>query len=344
MGDSAVLEPVSLPLVPWDQLDAAPDRTIWQTRAWLDLLAETQGAEPLVARVLVGSDPVGWFTGATIRRAGAKVLGAPLRGWTTPAMGFNLDDATDRATLLQPLARFALRDLGCLHVEVADRALLAEGAAPPGFRVAVLPGFELDLRRSDDELLAAMTAHGRRDVRRALRNGIEVEEVDPTDPGDFVAQYYGQLTEAFAKRAATPTFPIGRVHALVRHLGPTGRLVLLRARTPNGEVAATGIFPGLEGRTAEYWGGASWRSHQPMLPNEALMWTAIRTWRDRGATRLNFGGGGTYKAKYGGAPHRLPSFRCSRPRALEHARTAVQAMDRRRRRTTAGPSSEPVRR
>ena len=38
------LERVAAPDVPWAELDDAPDRTVAQTRAWLDFLVETQGA------------------------------------------------------------------------------------------------------------------------------------------------------------------------------------------------------------------------------------------------------------------------------------------------------------
>jgi hypothetical protein len=165
-----------------------------------------------------------------------------------------------------------------------------------------------------------------------LRNGIIVNRVDPLDPGTFAADYYAQVSEAFAKRGLTPTYPQGRVEALVRHLGPTGRLLLLEARTPGGDLAATGIFPGMAGGTAEYWMGASWRRHQHLLPNEALMWEALRTWRDQGAVRANFGGGGSYKAKYGGSPHVLPWLRASRYGVIEQARSFAAELYRRSRR------------
>jgi CelD/BcsL family acetyltransferase involved in cellulose biosynthesis len=317
------LERVAAPDVPWAELDAATDRTVAQTRAWLDFLAESQGAEPVVARVLDGTDPVGWFTGALVRRVGLRILGAPMRGWTTAAMGFNLAPGVDRTAAVEALAGFAFGDLRCVHLEVADRALPADARLPVGFHVTPLPGWELDLGRDDDALLGAMKPYGRRDVRRALRNAITVEEVDPVDPGDFVAEYYDQVSTAFAKRDRTPTYPAERVASLLRHLGPTGHLLVLRARTPDGRPAATGIFPGLPGGTAEFWMGASDRDHQHLLPNEALMWTALRTWRDRGAHRFNFGGGGAYKAKYGGTPHVLPQLRRSRPALLEHARAAA---------------------
>jgi hypothetical protein len=328
---SISIERAASPEVPWATLDRAPDRTIFQTREWLDFLTETQGAEPVIGRVLDGPDSVGWFTGAMTRQLGVRFLGSPLRGWTTAGMGFTLAEGVDRTMALAALPAFAFSALGCIHLEFADRSLLLDEAIPPGFAISHLQGYELDLA-DDATMLAAMKSYGRRDVRRSMRNGIVVEEVDPADPGDFAATYYAQVSEAFAKRTQVPTYPLARVEAMIRHLAPTDRLLLLRAILPTGEVAATGLFPGLPGGTAEYWMGASWRSHQALLPNEALMWAALRTWRARGAVRFNFGAGGKYKAKYGGTPHAMPWVRCSRFAALEHARRVALDVYQTRRR------------
>ena len=95
-----------------------------------------------------------------------------------------------------------------------------------------------------------------------------------------------------------PPFGIGRVEALIRHVHPTGNLLLLRARSAEGASIATGIFPGF-GYAAYFWGGASWRKTQPLRPNEALMWHAMRYWKERGASILDLGGMGRYKLQYG---------------------------------------------
>ncbi len=129
-------------------------------------------------------------------------------------------------------------------MELADRALTDLGSLGSAFRHSALPSWSATLAVDDDEMLAGMRSGGRRDVRRGLRNGITVEEVDPsTDPG-FAAEYHTQVTAAFAKRGQVPPYPPSEVEAMVRHLHPTGRLLLLRARTPEGEPAATALAAG----------------------------------------------------------------------------------------------------
>lgn len=313
-------ERVGLPEVPWSELDRHPDRTIFQTRAWLDFLVETQTAEPVVARLIEGREQIGWFTGGIIRHAGVKFLGSPMRGWTTSYMGFNLDDPTRRVAALEALPEFAFDGLGCIHLEVMDRSLTTEDVPADAFVSARLSGYEVTILGDDDQIMERMKKNGRRDVRRALRNGIEVERVDPVaDPG-FGAEYYDQVAESFAKRSLVPTYPVERVDAMIRHLHEAGRVVLLRSYDPEGRPVATGLFPGLPGGTAVFWMGASHRDAQAMLPNEALMWSALRTWRDEGAVRFDFGGGGSYKEKYGGSPIVVPWLRRSRFAGLERGR------------------------
>lgn len=325
MPDRALkVERVAPPAVPWTDLDCRPDRTVFQTLPWLDFLVETQRAEPISARVVAGDETIGWFTGAITRRAGLRVLGSPMRGWTTSYMGFNLDVEVPPALLLGALRHFAFAELGCLHLEVMDRSFDVEMTPPAGFHISRLGSYERRIDVDDDELMAGMKKEGRRDVRRALRNGIVVEEVDPQMEPGFAEEYYEQVLESFGKRALVPTYPLSRVQAAIRHLHPTGHMLLLRARLSDGTPAATGIFPGLPGAAAVFWMGASHRAHQKQLPNEALMWTAMQKWRDRGAVRLDFGGGGAYKAKYGGDPIAVPWLRMSRFGVLEHGRTIAQ--------------------
>ncbi len=76
------LERVAGPDVPWADLDRRPDRTVHQTREWLDLLVEVHGVEPVTCRVLRGDATVGWFAGGLVHRAGIRMR-ADRRGWRT---------------------------------------------------------------------------------------------------------------------------------------------------------------------------------------------------------------------------------------------------------------------
>ena len=109
--------------------------------------------------------------------------------------------------------------------------------------------------------------------------------VEEASAAGFADEYYAQLQDVFAKQGLRPTYGVDRVRELIRCVHPTGRLLLVRALGPEGEPIASGIFPAMN-RTAYFWGGASWRSHQILRPNEAIFWFAMRDWKARGMSAV----------------------------------------------------------
>lgn len=331
------LERQELDAVDWERLDAFSDRVLFQTREWLEFVARTQGAEPVVAAVVEGGETVGYFTGLLLERYRLKILGSPFPGWTTDSMGFNLEPHVSRRDAAAALAPFAFGLLGCVHLELKDRRLHEDDLAGLGFHSTPTLTFELDLTAEEDALFGRMTSACRRAIRKSVKEGVVVEEAGGVD---FADEYYAQLEEVFAKQALRPTYGVSRVRELIRCLEPTGRLLLLRARSPDGEPIATALFPALNG-VAYFWGGASWRHGQHLRPNEAIFWYAMRYWKERGMEVLDLGGGGDYKRKYGATELWLPFARVSRFRALMALRDGARLLARmrqRRRRGTAGAS------
>ena len=86
--------------VPLDGVAPAIDdlrtRNVFQTRAWLEFVASTQRAEPVVAHVERDGELVGAFTGLIVKRFGVRILGSPFQGWMTGPMGFSLDPSVPR--------------------------------------------------------------------------------------------------------------------------------------------------------------------------------------------------------------------------------------------------------
>jgi hypothetical protein len=300
--------------VPWDVLDCYKDRTIFQTKAWLEYLAETQHATPVVAAV---------EQGLIIRRFGLRILGSPFPGWTTSYMGFNIKRNVAEVDLLDALAKFSFHDMGCIYSELCDPRFSAQAARTAGFYVWTSYTYETDLTRSEDALFATMAKECRQKIRQAEKRGVVIEECSDML---FANDYYEQLKDVFAKQGRVPTYDLARVQSLIRHIGPTGNLLLLRARDPSGKCIATAIYAGMN-QLVEFWGNASFRAHQHLRPNEALHWYAMRYWKRRGLRKINWGRG-AYKEKYGVT--RVPMLTLNRGRfaALRHLRDAAQAMFR----------------
>jgi len=305
-------------------VETYPDFTVFQTDAWLAFLQETQRGEAVFAQVTADSQVVGRFSGVLLKRSGVWLLGSPAPGSTTGYMGFNLDHGISRRDALEALMRDGFREFGCLHLEVMDRRIDIEDARALSLKYRATSGFEVDLTQPEDQLFSSMTSACRRCVRKAEKSGVAIEEARDSD---FAHEYYGQLRDVFAKQRLVPTYPEERVVALVKHLLPTGHLLLLRARDADGDCIATGIFPAANDFMF-FWGGASWRSGQAVRPNEALQWAAMTFWKARGIRAYDMGGGGDYKRKYGGREVSGAWVRHSKYQILESLRDLAQRGNR----------------
>ena len=307
--------------VQWRTLDGFSDRVVFQTREWLNFIAESQRATPIVAEIRDGNTVAGYFSGLVVRKFGVRILGSSFPGWTTPYIGFNLSPGYSRARLLDPLTAWAFRDLKCLHVEVSDRCFQPEDGDVGRLDRTTYETYKTDLSRSEDELFKGMDSACRRCIRKAEKGGVIVEEAHDLA---FADEYYEQLKDVFAKQGKVPTYPVERVRLLLKHLLPTGRLLAVRARNPEGRCIATGLYPGMND-TAFFWGNASWRNEQHWRPNEFLHWHALRYWKARGVKLFDWGGGGTYKEKYGVEPYVVPWFYKSKYRVLTTVRNEARA-------------------
>lgn len=307
----------------WDAIvDHYPEAEVFQTSAWLAFLAASQDAEPVVAVVRDGERSAGYFVGAIVRRFGVRILGSPLRGWGTECMGFLLERDADRRPAAEALLAFAFRDLRCLHVELADRRLTAEGMAGSGYLVEQGLTFVIDLVPSEEEILGRMKPKTRQYIRQAIRRGLRAEIA--TDIG-FADEFHAQLRDVFAQQGLTPTYGVERVRQLITALQPSGQILSLRVRGPDGATVATGLVVGSR-HTAVNWGAAFMRSDAELHPIQVFWWEAIRHWRDRGAVLYDMGGGGEYKARYGGVATPTAHFLRSRYAILGVGRDGIRRL------------------
>jgi hypothetical protein len=293
-------EPFDGTMSEWNEiLETFPDREIFQTSAWIQFLAESQNAKPVMLVLMNGPAVAGYFAGLIVRRAGCRILGSPFVGWTTEHMGIRLLPAVSKREAVAALTDYAYRRLGCVHVELTDLNISPDDVAGLGFQHTVSHTTVIDLTADEDRIYSGMSSKScRYCIRKAEKLGVRIEEA-----GDeaFADDYYAQLCDVFAKQDLVPTYGIDRVRSLVRHLLPTGSLLLLRAREPAGRCIATSIFLGMHDYSY-FWGNASWRADQHFCPNEMLQWYAMRYWKRRGVRYHDLGGGGLYKRKYGGHP------------------------------------------
>jgi hypothetical protein len=316
----ARFERVNLSGPEWDKvLSEFPDRIVYQSSAWLSFLAESQNGELVIAALKEGNEIVGYFTGMIVRKFGLKILGSPFRAWTCPYIGFNLRPSVPRRAAIEALPDFAFKQLGCIHLEIVDSYLKEEDIAGLGLPYQMNATFIVDLAQTEEGILAKMNSYRRRDIRRAEKHGVRIEEVN--DP-EFADEFSNQLKDVFAKQGLVPTFGADRVRMLLKHLLPTGTLLCVRAYDPEGHRIASGLYLGM-GSAAFYWGGASWRQYQNLHPNEALQWYAMKYWKQRGMKTYNLVGTMDFKARFGGQSVAMPLIRKSKYRWVSFLRNSA---------------------
>jgi hypothetical protein len=295
-------ERIDMNNVPWPSIESIGEINVFQTQAWIKFLVETQEAEPVIAAVKSNGNIIGYFTGLVVRKFGLKILGSPFRGWATYFMGFNLLPEASYHEVLQAFPSFAFNDLGCHYLEVVDPNLKSEDCNGLSYKIESLPWFAIDLTPSEEELFANIKSAGRRNIRKSSKSGVVIEDARETT--GFAEEYHSQYIDVLEKRSLVPTYSAETVQNVIDCLKTTGNLLLLRAKNSENFCIATGIFLGLNKRGV-YWGGASWREHQSVRPNEPLFWYAMKALKAQGITELHMGGEcdqfkeklGSYKVK-----------------------------------------------
>ncbi len=130
----------------------------------------------------------------------------------------------------------------------------------------------IDLRPTEEELLAAMKSKWRYNIRLARRKGVTIRQGGVDDLEAFY-QLYAVTSQrnGFLIRPKAYYFDLWR-----QYLSQTSasKATLLLARVNNAPVAGLMLFH--FGKTAWYLYGASDNKHRNLMPNHLLQWEAIR--------------------------------------------------------------------
>ncbi len=272
----------------WDKLSEFGSANIFQTWPWINFLADFLGAEPVVATVQSDGQVQGYFVGLITKKLGLKILGSPFRGWNTYFMGFNLMPGISYHEVLQALPQFAFDELKCHFLMIVDSKLEEVELKDLSYNARKITNFVLDLTKSEAELFASMqNRFVRRSIRRAVKKGVVVEE--SSGPG-FAEEYYAQYQEVNARKSLAPYYGSDFVRQMIEHLGPTGNLLLLRARNSEGVCIATHITLVYD-KVAVAWGAASFQRYFNLNPNELIYWDAIKRVKAMGVEVFQLGDG-----------------------------------------------------
>ncbi len=158
-------------------------------------------------------------------------------------------------------------------------------APPPGFRLAATiqprQTMVVDLRGSEEEILARMKQKTRYNIRLAARKGVRVRSWDDLDA------FYALMRETGA-RDGFGVHALGYYQRAYALFQPRGMAELLVAEYQGQPLAALMVFA--RGPRAWYFYGASSHLERNRMPTYLLQWEAMRWARTRGCSTYDLWG------------------------------------------------------
>jgi len=168
--------------------------------------------------------------------------------------------------------------------------------------------FEIDLTKSEEELLKNMDKKSRNSLRKALRSEMSIKEVN----SESLEEYYNLYLDT-QKRLGSPPHSFAFFQNIYDGFSPPGLLHILLAKCDNTAVAGVIVF-GFKERL--YWfGNVTRRKYAHLNPTNLLLWHVIQFGIkngfkifDLGQTRREDEGIYHFKSGWGGTEIKLEDF------------------------------------
>jgi len=270
------------------------DWTVYHTPEWLDFLDEFALGECEILGIYRDETLVGMLPGRKTKLGPLRLFGSPMPGWCTSYLGPVWREPVAAGEFQPAFVEFMRRER-YHHVEILAHDYPME--ASHGWTAESSHTIVAGLYSEPEAMLKSFGKSCRKDIHRAERAGVRVAF---TDEERFIDIYYGQLEEVFNKQRRHPTYPIGRVRALWKHLKPTHRLLTSWAMIDD-RVIATRIDMIGNGMLHSF-GSASRQDSLRFYPNEILRFHVMSWAGQNGMREFDMSGRGDYKQKFNAVP------------------------------------------
>jgi len=161
---------------------------------------------------------------------------------------------------------------------------LIENGCQKGRPLFTKYSFQIDLSRSEEELMANMKSKTRYNVRLAIKHGVKVVE----DNSLATYERYLKLMEETTKRQSFYAHSLDYHKKMWRQMHKASIAKLLVAKWKNEMLAAWVMF--VFNGVSYYPYGASGSKHRKMMASSLLMWEAMRWSKARGLKKFDLWG------------------------------------------------------
>tara|TARA_R110002072_G_scaffold81181_16_gene186137 strand:+ start:2284 stop:3348 length:1065 start_codon:yes stop_codon:yes gene_type:complete len=257
--------------------------SVFHRPAWLAAIERGTGQQALGLVATRGGDLAGWlplsdihspFFGRALVSSGFAVGGGPLAV-----------SERDSEALCRAAEELALRR-GAGTIE------LRGGQAPQDWTATSTAhcNFSRDLAADDEAELLAIPRKARAEVRKGLRNDLDI--AIGSGPDDRAA-HYAVYSES-VRNLGTPVFPRALFDAVIDGFGADADILTVRHQ---GEPVASVLSLYHRGAVMPFWGGGRFVARD-LRANEVMYYALMRHARTRGCTRFDFGRSKTNSGPY----------------------------------------------
>ena len=158
-----------------------------------------------------------------------------------------------------------------------------------GFEVRPRFEFELDLRRSEEELWDAMEYKRAKNIKKAMRSGVLIRNLPEGFGLAELRRLQSESGQRIVERGGPDITYRGRDgRDPVETLLKSGHARIMGAEV-DGEIVSAGLFTNFNGLVYYNLSGHSRRAMQTQA-GTLMLWETIKQYRSEGASRFNFGG------------------------------------------------------
>ena len=276
-----------------------PNKNLFTTIEWLSFLRDWKNVEPLILRITDRDNClVAHFTGCVFQKFGMKILGSPFYGWIGQHMGFDFIDESkiNKSLILDETITYIKNNTHISFFIFADfqyEETDIKDCETHLFTDSIRGSYFLDLTQSEELLFKNFKSGYRTCVRKFEKMGGKIVE-EYSD--EFMEEHHKQLEEVFNRKSMTPPSYRHRLNLL--HKKKSDMILSIKALDENGRNIASSYYIGA-GSMAFFQSNASYTDALQYNANQALMWYAIKYWKDEGYKILDLAGRASYKANFG---------------------------------------------
>ena len=261
----------------WDELiSSRPESTIFHSSSWARVLYETFKYQARYLTVLENEKLLALVPIMEINSpiTGRRGVSLPFTDICEPI----IDSSVSFQDILSSILKLGRESLWETFVLKGGTQYLKDEKSSRRFYT-----HSLELKRDEGEILRGFRSNTRRNIKKALREGVRVEI---SDTFESLREFY-RLYAITRKRLGTPIQPFAFFKNLHKNIISKGKGIIILASHKN-KVIAAGVYTHFKGQ-AVFQYGASDKRFQALRPNNLVMWEAIKWYARNGFDSFSFG-------------------------------------------------------